>query len=454
MTHVGGGPSWLDWDRYDIVAKIPPGATRLKDRQLMLQDLLAERFKLVVHSGDVPQPAYMLTVAKDNPNLKPSTSAQEGSYKSQPSAKPEPGFVPPIIIGCRGVTMDSLANTLHEQGWGYVDSRWPVVDATGLKGTYDFSLKFTPWDLLGPAGSARISLYQALEQQLGLKLEIKTVPFPGLVVDSVNEEPTPNSPDLDKIMPPPQRFEVASIRPARPGEPTRQRVTQDELTYEDDSLKSLIVLAWDLGSDQAVVAPNWIADDHIDIQAKVTAGESINSDDIPLMLRSLLIDRFQIKYHMEDRPVDAYTLVAEHPKLTRPNPSERTRCRAMPGRDGKDLRMENAALDRLQTCTNMTMSQFAVQLQTFTEGLGVKDATGLKGAWDFAIAWSSFFENGAGSGTAQTSASGAAPEAPDPNGAISLFDALRQQLGLKLVKAKLPEPVLVIDQINQQPTEN
>jgi uncharacterized protein (TIGR03435 family) len=126
----------------------------------------------------------------------------------------------------------------------------------------------------------------------------------------------------------------------------------------------------------------------------------------------------------------------------------------MPGRDGKDLRMENAALDRLQTCTNMTMSQFAVQLQTFTEGLGVKDATGLKGAWDFAIAWSSFFENGAGSGTAQTSASGAAPEAPDPNGAISLFDALRQQLGLKLVKAKLPEPVLVIDQINQQPTEN
>ena len=365
--------------------------------------------------------------------------------------------------------MDSLANTLHDQSGSYVDSNRPVVDATGLKGTYDFSLRFTPWTLLGQAGPARTTLYQALEQQLGLRLELKPVPRPGLVVDSVNEEPTPNSPDLGKMMPPPERFEVASIRPSRTGDPNRRRLTTDTLDYQGDSLKSLIVLAWGLGNDQALVAPKWIADDHIDIQAKVPAGESINRDDLPLMLRSLLIDRYQIKYHMEDRPVDAYTLVADHPKLTRADPSGKTACRNIPGRDGKDPRLDNPALNILQTCLNMTMGQFVTLLQYFAgahlaaasaasevTSFPVKDATGLVGAWDFTFAWSnvSFFHNGTGTSAAQNSPSGNVSEASAPNGGVSLSDALRQQLGLKLVQEKRPEPVLVIDQINQQPTEN
>jgi uncharacterized protein (TIGR03435 family) len=446
-SYLRGGPSWIDWDRYDIVAKSPPGALEPKDRQLMLQDLLAERFKLVAHPGDVPAPAYLLRVAKGKPNLKPSTSAEKGSCKSPPSAKSESGSVPLIVIECRGVSMDSLANTLTTMGGNYLDYYHPkpVVDATGLKGAYDFDLQWTEWP-----GAGGISLFQAVEQQLGLTLELKTVPRPGLEVDSVNEEPTPNSPDLDEIMPPlqPQHFEVATIRPAQPDEPTRRRVTADEINYQGVSLKSLIVSAWGLNpnNDQALLAPKWIADDRIDIHAKLPAGEVINPDvgRLPL-LRQILIDRFQIKYHMEERPMDAYTLVAVHPKLTRADPPERTGCSPAP-------LVEFA-------CHNMTMGQFAEWLHIAAGYVGdfpVKDATGLKGAWDFTLHWSNinFFRNGAGPGTAQTSASGDAPAASEPSDTISLFDALTQQLGLKAVKEKRPEPVLVIDQINQQPTEN
>jgi uncharacterized protein (TIGR03435 family) len=463
-SNIAGGPAWVDWDNYDIVALAPLGTTQYKDRQSMLQNLLAERFKLVAHPGDVPMPAYVLTVAKGKPNLKPSTSTEKGSCKSPPAAQPEPGSVRQNVLECRGVTMDSLASTLSSSfgGYGFVNGSRPVVDATGLKGAYDFDLQWTPWILLPQAGPSGISPFQALEQQLGLKLELKMVPRPGVVIDSVNEEPTPNPPDLDKIMPPlpPQEFEVATIRPAQPDGPTRRVSTNDGINYQGLSLKSLIEQAWQLNSnsDQDLVAPNWIADDRIDIQAKLPAGELINRDDFPQTLRSLLIDRFQIKYHMEDRPVDTYELVAVHPRLTRADPSERTTCGKFPGRDGKDPRIENPALSAFETCTNITMGEFAALLNRLMPGYfhdPVKDATGLKGGWNLTIAWSiaSYFQNAAGPGAAQTLGSGDTPTASAPNGAVSVFDAL-QKLGLKAVEKKLPEPVLVIDQINRQPTEN
>jgi uncharacterized protein (TIGR03435 family) len=463
-SYIGGGPSWLDWDRYDIVARNPPGTIALKDRQQMLQDLLAERFKLVIHPGDVPWPAYLLTVAKSKPNLKPSTSTEKGSCKSPPAAPAEPGSIRLNVLECRGVTMDSLASTLSSAGgsYGFVSGGPPVIDATGLKGAYDFDLQWTPWYALGQAGPSGTSPFQALEQQLGLKLELKTVPRPGVVIDSVNEEPTPNSPDLATMMPPlpPQQFEVATIRPAKPDAPTQRKSTQDGINYQGVSLKSLIVQAWQLNSnsDQVLAAPNWIADDRIDLQAKLPEGEVINWDDFPQMLRSLLIDRFRMKHHMEDRSVDTYALVAVHPKLVPANPSERTTCKAAAGPDGKDPRLENPALTGLLTCFNMTMSQFVGQLSYWAPGYfhdPVKDATGLKGAWDITIAWSmvTYFQNGAGSGAAPTSASGDVPAASVPNGAVSMFDAVGK-LGLKLVKERRAEPVLVIDQINKEPTEN
>jgi hypothetical protein len=88
-----------------------------------------------------------------------------------------------------------------------------------LKGSWDFDIKWTPKMLLEKSGRDGISIFDAVDQQLGLKLERQTAPRPVLIVDSVNQKPTPNQPDLEKILPspPPPRFDVATIKPATVG---------------------------------------------------------------------------------------------------------------------------------------------------------------------------------------------------------------------------------------------
>src|SRR5205085_1052228 len=91
----------------------------------------------------------------------------------------------------------------------------PVVDRTALAGAWDFDLKWTPRNRIAQAGSDAITLFDALDKQLGLKLEPQKLPLPVLLVDSVNQTPTPNAPDVaSKIPPPPPaEFEVATIKP-------------------------------------------------------------------------------------------------------------------------------------------------------------------------------------------------------------------------------------------------
>jgi uncharacterized protein (TIGR03435 family) len=103
----------------------------------------------------------------------------------------------------------------------------------------------------------------------------------------------------------------------------------------------------------------------------------------------------------------------------------------------------------------MTMAQICDELQRVAAGYiysPVLDATGIKGSWDFTLSFSSADvtqARAAGTGTASTDGS-----ASDPNGALTLPDAVSRQLGLKLEKQKRPAPVLVIDHIDDKPTEN
>jgi uncharacterized protein (TIGR03435 family) len=110
----------------------------------------------------------------------------------------------------------------------------------------------------------------------------------------------------------------------------------------------------------------------------------------------------------------------------------------------------------------MTMAQFAAQLPNLASGYihsAVVDSTGLDDAWDFTLNFSpigllQMGQLGGGrSGDPGQAASGA-PTASDPNGALSLFDAVNKQLGLKLEMQKRPVPVLVIDHIEEKPTDN
>ena len=196
---VVGGPNWLDWDRFDVFAKAPPATTQ-ENLKLMVQNLLADRFKLVVRKDTRPMPAYALSVGTGKHKMKEATADQPGC-QSVPQ-NPSPGTIPYQVLSCHGMTMETFANVLRDWNGGtYIAD--PVVDRTGLSGAFDFDIKWTPRNRLAQAGSDGITIFDAVDKQLGLKLEPQKLPLPVLVVDSVNETPTPNAADVSAKIPPP-----------------------------------------------------------------------------------------------------------------------------------------------------------------------------------------------------------------------------------------------------------
>lgn len=181
------GPPWVESenDRYAVEAKID--ATRFAAMQtmtpeqqqeqvcLMEQSLLAERFKLKVHfeiRGEAP--VYALIVAKGGPKLVPS---KDGETTSLSARKDE--------IIAQAVTLDQFA---HSPLWTPIGDRY-VVDQTGLKGTYDFTLKWRS-DPLDESG-ALPDLFNAIQEQLGLKVIDAKAPLEVIVIDHI-ERPSRN----------------------------------------------------------------------------------------------------------------------------------------------------------------------------------------------------------------------------------------------------------------------
>jgi uncharacterized protein (TIGR03435 family) len=451
---VSGGPNWLELDRFDVFAKAPEASTA-EMRRLMLQSLLAERFQLVIHNDNRPLPAYGLT-SKD-PHLKEASGDGESGCKfsvENPSTGPPVGGgpvqLPALLYACRNTSMSSFAQSLlNAPGAGqYLNNRL-VVDQTELKGSYDFTLRYTPKIPTGIATTGeQIPLFDALEKQLGLKLEPTTVPMPTVVVDAVNRKPSENSAEAMKSFPPlPTEFEVASLKPsapnARPGQPD---IKNGRLYVPGISLQNLIMVAWEINGPEFLAgAPKWLNDDKYEILAKAPEGVaigdltpnrntvSVNIDALRPMLRALIVERFKLVVHTEERPMNAYTLVANKPKLKKADPTSRTKWQEGTALDSKGEMLPNIAPGYLRT--------------------NVVDATGLEGGYDFTFSFSPI-------GALQATQAARPPtpesttEAPDPSGTISLFEALNRQLGLKLETTKRPVPVLVIDKVERKPLEN
>ena len=254
---VFGGPSWLEMDRFDVTAKLPPD-TSADNRKLMLQALLKERFNLVTHPDSKPMTHHVLTVGK-KPQLKQAEGTEESGCKpQQASGAPAEGGVrlstmgpnggAPITINlgagmtvqysCRNISMAGFVSGLRTMMFANLGPN-PVIDETGLKGTWNFDLRFSV-SLFGPMGNTgdRVPLPEAIEKQLGLKLEERQIPTPVMVVDSVNQKPTANAPGTAEALPPvavPTEFEVATIKLAtgdmrmsrysmQPGGPDRKSV--------------------------------------------------------------------------------------------------------------------------------------------------------------------------------------------------------------------------------------
>jgi uncharacterized protein (TIGR03435 family) len=476
-ARVVGGPTWLENDTFDVIAKAPEGTTPETAKPL-LQSLLADRFKLAVHNDTRSVPAYALKIGKHDPAKESRGPLREAAGSGDTGCKftpPAPGGAPigpPVFLySCSNMTMPAFVEALRTTIFlapQYLNER-VVVDETELKGGWDFDLKMTPRGMLGPNGllGGTITLFDAVEN-VGLKLDPAEVPLPVIVVDSVNQKPTANLPDVAEslhIAAIPTEFEVAKITPTAPDFRGMRFQNQagGRVTITGATLKFLIEQAWDLTDEMLAGAPKWMDSDRYDIVAKATvAGTEMDIDDLWPMLRALLVDRFALTTRTEQRPVTAYTLVAVKPKMKNADPRSRVKYKEGPGSDGKDPRDKNPLLSRLVTCQNMTMAQFADKLKSIAPGYihtPVLDATGLEGGYDFTISFSAagLARTGTGRGggePGQPAPTEAVPAASDPNGTITLFEAIEKQLGLKLQAQKRPIPVLVIDHVDQKPAEN
>ncbi len=167
---IVGGRDWLEFDRFDIAAKADP-ATPPATVRLMLQNLLADRFHLVVHKDTRPLLAYTLTVGKGNPKL----SAAEATGTSECQWHEQPGGF--VYRDCRNMTMDAFAAAIHNFAGDYLAS--PVVNATGIDGAWDFGLRWNQRSRVLPPGAERTTIFDAVEKQLGLVLTPSTAPTAG-----------------------------------------------------------------------------------------------------------------------------------------------------------------------------------------------------------------------------------------------------------------------------------
>jgi len=177
---IDGQPRWADLDRFDIVATIPEGG-RSEDWPLMVQTLLRDRFKLRFHREPREASVFALTVAKNGHKLTPA----DPSKCRNPTGSCGFNGSPTQIDGT-SVSTAQLATRLS-RSIGVM-----VVDKTGLDALFDITLQWTVEDqFTGRGASASPTIFAAIQEQLGLRLESTKGPVDVLVVDSV-EKPAPD----------------------------------------------------------------------------------------------------------------------------------------------------------------------------------------------------------------------------------------------------------------------
>ncbi|MDP9051099.1 MAG: TIGR03435 family protein [Acidobacteriota bacterium] len=183
------GPDWMEQDKYDIAA-VPDAEGQPNDKQWkgMLQKLIAERFKMKFHTDQRELAVFAVTVAKDGPkNMAENTG---GGTLPGMFFRGTPGG---IMLPANNATMENFAGLLQE-----VVLDKPVVDQTGLKGRYDFTLKWAPDESQfdghmhpNDAPDAPPNLFTAVQEQIGLKIDSTKAKVDVMVVDHV-EKPTAN----------------------------------------------------------------------------------------------------------------------------------------------------------------------------------------------------------------------------------------------------------------------
>ncbi len=188
-SQIDGGPDWFATEKWDIQAKSNNDQHNVDETRLMLQHLLADRFSLRLHRSIAQIPVYALTVGKGGPKFKPSEAATTN-----------------LEVGSNSIFMQGATITRLTAVLATALGR-PVVDRTGLTGVYDLSVQWDDAPVLDgglpgtpdskargaatPLGSERGSIFTAVPDQLGLRIEAERAPVEVLVIDEI-ERPSPN----------------------------------------------------------------------------------------------------------------------------------------------------------------------------------------------------------------------------------------------------------------------
>ena len=220
----------------------------------------------------------------------------------------------------------------------------------------------------------------------------------------------------------PVGFEVVSIKPNKSGAPGSETdTTPGRINVINATPLSLLLRAFGVSGFQIVGAPEWVATERYDLVATVPGGRVLNDQDRRPFFEKMLAERWQLRYHRDIRNLRVYSLMNEGSKLVQ---------HTGPGEYG--MKVERAGPRVILRSTLGNMGRMVEILGGFV-GSPVSNDTGLGGQYDFTLEW-----------VQDAAATDAGP---------TLFTALREQLGLRLVSAEKPTPVVVIDRI-ERPSEN
>jgi uncharacterized protein (TIGR03435 family) len=467
---VLGGPTWIDFDRFDVAAKVdtPPPPKPNPDPAAapvapynpysavrpILQRALVERFHLKYHTEERPMPGYIMTVAKDGVKMAPAKDpdAPMTCHGEQDKSTP-----PVYSLTC---TSETVAQLVKNYGGLYPHL---LVDRTGLTKAYDFTIRLSFGEIRSREDFIRI--YTDAFKQLGLIVTQGEVPQTAIVVDSV-DRPTTTPPDIAKLIPPlPElEFEVATIKPAADNEPRDQVMPRgSQITFSAFSMQGLLTRAFQLKTGAVIDGVAKLSQQRFTILVKLPPEVDARAawqdqDQVDDMLQKLLVDRFHLKSHWETQTRDGFVLLPGTPKMKKADPNSRTFCKYGPPPSEKDVRSSpDSPYDNESYCQNVTMDQFADMVQAVA-GSEVKNRvpnkSGLVGSWDFTL----YYTSGRKLRADATAAEAAAKEAGDgtaaPAGGLGIEDAFRKELGLQIVRQPGPYPTLILDHIDQTPTDN
>jgi uncharacterized protein (TIGR03435 family) len=242
------------------------------------------------------------------------------------------------------------------------------------------------------------------------------------------------------------KFDVVTVKPTPPGRPGKNiGFDGSRFLFRGANLDDMIALGYGLHTKQIVGAPDWAGKDLFDVEGVPDVAGRPNQRQIESLLQNLLADRFQLKFHLEQRELSVYaiTVAPGGPKLT-PTTAGPDDPSGM-GFGGAGGGQGVTGVGR-----NLTMADFAMWFQSGVTDRPVVDQTGIKGRYDLRLKWmpdDSQFAQFGGSGFHAPPPSDAADAPPN------LYTAFQEQLGLKFEATKAPDQVMVIESV-EKPGEN